>query len=134
MRLVESAINMAEKRALILETDIQSIWLLSAASCFSKSSIDPAASALSKKQTTDNIIALITKMCLTQQNKHVGFGFSDTYLAHHILQIQQICDEVGVLTSSQALVSIESRSPRIEESALIPLSENRSLGSPKSKS
>lgn len=107
--LIESALSMAEQRVLILGTDIQSLWLLSAASCFVESNEDPVSSAICKKRITDSIIALITKMCVTQQNRNLGFAFSDAYLARHVLQIQQICDEVGLLSDGDMFLGRPSR-------------------------
>lgn len=93
--LVKSALGMVEQHVLSLGTDLPSLWLFSAASCYIESRRASSASSSLKNRITDNIIALFSKMCLAQKQKTIGFGLSDTYFARYIMQIHQMCEAVG---------------------------------------
>lgn len=99
---------MIEQHVLSLGTDLQSLWLLSVASCYMESRRDPSTNSASKNRITDNIVALFSKMCWAQKQKTVGFGLSDVHFAHYIMQIHQVCEDVGQMMGSKADMGIGS--------------------------
>ena len=104
-KLVEAALDMVEQRVLALGTGLQGFWLLSAASCYVESCKAPALAAAWQKRMPDHLIALFSKMCLTQTPRgdrsggsasgSAGAGSSDVHLARYIAQIQQTSECVG---------------------------------------
>ncbi|KAB8245365.1 hypothetical protein BDV35DRAFT_260068 [Aspergillus flavus] len=96
-RLIGSALSMIEQHVLSLGTDLQSLWLFYAASCYIELRKDSTTSSVLKKRITDNIMALISRMCLAQEQKDIGFTFSDTHFRHYIMQIHQACDAVQLM-------------------------------------
>ncbi|KAF4629857.1 hypothetical protein G7Y89_g8293 [Cudoniella acicularis] len=104
--LVESALEMVEKRVLALGTDLQGLWLFSAASYYTQSCRDPASSSTCQKRLTDHIISLFTKMCMTQEHKGLSFSSSEDHLARCIMQIRQTYGDVGATTNNEGDLSM----------------------------
>lgn len=52
-----------------------------------------------KNRITDHIITILSKMCLAQDKKNIGFG--DIHFARYIMQIHQVCEAVGQMTGSK---------------------------------
>ncbi|KAF2126179.1 hypothetical protein P153DRAFT_433970 [Dothidotthia symphoricarpi CBS 119687] len=107
-KLVNSALGMVEQRVLSLGTGLQSLWLFSVASCYIESRRDPSSSSVSKNRTTDEIVALFSKMCWAQVQKSIGFGLSDTHIARYILQVHQVCEAIGQMMGSKTGLDVGS--------------------------
>ncbi|KAK1139085.1 hypothetical protein N8T08_001331 [Aspergillus melleus] len=106
--LIGSVLSMIEQHVLSLGTDLQSLWLLYAASCYIELRNDASTSSVLKKRITDNMMALISKMCLAQEQKDMGFTFCDTHFPRYIMQIHQACDAVQLMTCSYIAKALEA--------------------------
>jgi len=97
---------MVEQRVLALGTGLQGFWLLSAARCHTESCKDPNSSSDRQRKMTNRIIALFTRICLSQAHKGSDSASSDTHLARYITQIQQTSEYVGAPSSENSLVPL----------------------------
>ncbi|KAF2623205.1 hypothetical protein BU25DRAFT_424982 [Macroventuria anomochaeta] len=108
IELVKSGLGMVEQHVLSLGTDLQSLWLFSAASCYVESRRDPSTSSATKSRITDNIVALFSKMCWAQEHKSIRLGLSDAHFARYITQIHEVCEAVSQVVSSKTELDMSS--------------------------
>ncbi|KAI9043913.1 fungal specific transcription factor domain-containing protein [Aspergillus affinis] len=88
-----------------LGADVQPLWLFYVASCYVELRSDDTKRPALKKQITDSIMALFSKMCLAQEQKSIGFAFSDTHFACYIMQIHQAYEAVQQIIGNARLPS-----------------------------
>ena len=93
-RIIEASLDMVEQRVLALGTNLQSLMLLSAASYFIQAKKDPGSSSEWQKRITDHMVALLNKMCRTQERNSTGSDSPDNHLTQYVRLIQRTCETI----------------------------------------
>jgi hypothetical protein len=94
-RIIEAALEMVEQRVLALGTNLQSLMLLSAASYFIQVKKDLGSSSEWQKRIADHMVALLNKMCRTQERDSTVSNSPDNHLTQYVRLIQKTCETIG---------------------------------------